>query len=722
MKDSHQDITYLPALKSISMDDSTETMECSPNSSVNSPSETMGRPNRSNRNRWNSSESLSSSQMPSLALFRGDSFHARPQTPSAEEVDILDYPNPFLLNPLNNNNNNNSHPNTPPQSYAVSRRDTSSLIHASPYRDKEHRNTTLPNKILFRSSQDSQSVHVREEEEDDDDVTIDISPLPSSPNPTAVNMKSTHRLMSAGRKRNSSELLNHLSTTAAADTTTTRSDNSIPESVNLPLLSSSSKSTKHEHPFAPVEAPTSTTWNPPPSTRKERTQPPAFRTFRTTSRMLESATSSFDSMDSSMTPNSHLVPNNFASHITTSVILGGESLEFPARGGKYAFTGSPIDEQTHKAGGVSEYDLEEEGHKVRRLNLDCSMEEGSEEEGSGSVYNHMQKGPGTHEACKVQTKSSISFFSPPEPVNKEEQEISPKEVMDLSAFSSTTSPLSTTFVPTPIFQSPPVTQRKGLNSFHLPPSPRRIRHESSFTYAPSPKTPRVPHKSHRRHLGHLSSKPSQENDHSAQPPRSRFADDFEILGTLGTGSFGTVYKCLSKLDGCTYAIKAAKRQARGAMDKKRMLNEVFALAALSDVAEPRGFHIVRYHQAWMEENRLYIQTELCTSTLLQEVQSGMFRIENGLEDAMKRSYTVLREILLALDLIHKHGLVHLDIKPENIFIKGGQYKLGDFGLVCKSNVQGDIDEGDSKYMCKDLLSGNHEDLTKVRIMFMKTRT
>ena len=50
--------------------------------------------------------------------------------------------------------------------------------------------------------------------------------------------------------------------------------------------------------------------------------------------------------------------------------------------------------------------------------------------------------------------------------------------------------------------------------------------------------------------------------------------DFDIIGQLGNGSFGTVYKCLSRLDGCMYAVKAAKRKAKGVADRDRMLKEV----------------------------------------------------------------------------------------------------------------------------------------------------
>jgi serine/threonine protein kinase len=79
----------------------------------------------------------------------------------------------------------------------------------------------------------------------------------------------------------------------------------------------------------------------------------------------------------------------------------------------------------------------------------------------------------------------------------------------------------------------------------------------------------------------------------------------------------------------------------------------------------------------------------------------------------KQRYKLLREMLLALDLVHKSGMIHLDIKPENIFIKNGQYKLGDFGLVSTIESHDDVEEGDSRYMSMELLSGELDDLTKV---------
>jgi len=199
---------------------------------------------------------------------------------------------------------------------------------------------------------------------------------------------------------------------------------------------------------------------------------------------------------------------------------------------------------------------------------------------------------------------------------------------------------------------------------------------------------------------------------------SRFASDFSILAEIGTGSFGTVYKVRSRLDGCTYAIKCANNTMSA--NERQRLKEVHALAALNDIGKAgANEHIVRYHQAWIEDNRLYIQTELCTSTLQHEMAT------RGILDDRRR-YKLLREMLLALELIHSNDMVHLDIKPENIFIRNDMYKLGDFGLVSKITrvlqsdgitvrIQhgDDVEEGDSRYMSRELLSsGDYPDLTK----------
>lgn len=60
-------------------------------------------------------------------------------------------------------------------------------------------------------------------------------------------------------------------------------------------------------------------------------------------------------------------------------------------------------------------------------------------------------------------------------------------------------------------------------------------------------------------------------------------------------------------------------------------------------------------QAWIEDERLYIQTELCETSLEKQLESG-HRLE------IDGVYAFLRQTLLGLEILHQHKLVHLDIK------------------------------------------------------------
>lgn len=310
--------------------------------------------------------------------------------------------------------------------------------------------------------------------------------------------------------------------------------------------------------------------------------------------------------------------------------------------------------------------------------------------------------------------------------------------IDTSAANHNTMPSVTEEIsPTDVTAFPPPTPVKPRPNSHSPYNSIR-RHEpstpSTNRRCPSAKTPHPGPMFHRRNI--------RDQDEKPEGPKSRFYGDFDVIGELGKGGFGAVHKVLSRLDGCMYAIKVAHRSAKGTGDRERMLREVstvviyfvgrffyyssfrlwqpyietdlifllrvqkvYALAALSDQADTATLHIVRYHQAWMEDDRLYIQTELCSGTLADEI------VSQGLL-AERRRYKLIREILLALEFIHRNNMVHLDIKPENIFIKNDQYKLGDFGLVSKASCSEEVEEGDSRYMSMELLSGRPSDLTK----------
>jgi len=222
--------------------------------------------------------------------------------------------------------------------------------------------------------------------------------------------------------------------------------------------------------------------------------------------------------------------------------------------------------------------------------------------------------------------------------------------------------------------------------------------------------------------------------------------EFEVLGKLGGGTFGTVWKVKKRLDGIHYAVKMINQPIRGAAGRERVLKEVYALAAVCSKAE--NSHVVRYFNSWLDGDHLFIQTELCDASLEDVLKRGCDVVSEPAHVA-----EMLRQLLSGLRGLHMANLVHLDIKPANIFIKKDVFKLGDLGHAAMALLPEpqdaslppppplpplrpsnehvfmirqqqraanlvatqDIDEGDSRYMPRELLQERHDQLPKADI-------
>ncbi|XP_029414699.1 wee1-like protein kinase 2 isoform X2 [Nannospalax galili] len=212
---------------------------------------------------------------------------------------------------------------------------------------------------------------------------------------------------------------------------------------------------------------------------------------------------------------------------------------------------------------------------------------------------------------------------------------------------------------------------------------------------------------------------------------SRYKKEFLEVEKIGVGEFGTVYKCIKRLDGCVYAIKRSSRTFSGLSNENLDLHEVYAHAVLGH--HP---HVVRYYSSWAEDNHVIIQNEYCNGGSLQAAVSENAKSGNHFQEPELKD--ILLQIALGLKYIHNSGMAHLDIKPSNIFIcykmqsdsPGGpeeveneadwflsasvMYKIGDLGHVT-SISHPNVEEGDSRFLANEILQENYQHLSKADI-------
>lgn len=210
-------------------------------------------------------------------------------------------------------------------------------------------------------------------------------------------------------------------------------------------------------------------------------------------------------------------------------------------------------------------------------------------------------------------------------------------------------------------------------------------------------------KSHKKFIDDVQSSATR----SEKP--SIFYENYEIQDNLGSGHFGTVYKCKNKFDGLIYAIKVINTGAKTA------INEAQALASLNVMYE--STHIVRYFSSWKEDQKVYIVMEMCSKNLEQWNQ-----VNPKIDEKMIRR--VIKHLCKALSKLHKDKVVHLDIKPENILISNsGKFKISDLGLAKMLKNKDDVRtlvEGDARYMAKELLNDfSFEDINNEKVDLTK---
>ncbi|HET7451936.1 MAG TPA: serine/threonine-protein kinase, partial [Thermoanaerobaculia bacterium] len=145
---------------------------------------------------------------------------------------------------------------------------------------------------------------------------------------------------------------------------------------------------------------------------------------------------------------------------------------------------------------------------------------------------------------------------------------------------------------------------------------------------------------------------------------------YEILAPLASGGMGDVYRARDPRLEREVAVKVLpERLAKDPEAASRFAREARTVAALSHP------HILAIHDFALEEGLPYAVTELLEGeTLRRRLDRGPLPLSRIREHGLA--------LAAALGAAHEKGIVHRDVKPENVFLtKDGGLKVLDFGLA-----------------------------------------
>ena len=185
---------------------------------------------------------------------------------------------------------------------------------------------------------------------------------------------------------------------------------------------------------------------------------------------------------------------------------------------------------------------------------------------------------------------------------------------------------------------------------------------------------------------------------------ARLGDRFEVLGVLGAGGFGVVYRARDRALQDVVALKVLRREQLGDAEALERLKSELRLAR-----RVTHRHVLRTHDFGEVGEVAFISMEYVRGVTLRHL------LEHGGPLPLAAVLRITRQLLGALEAAHGMGVLHGDIKPENMLLEPtGNLKLTDFGIARplrfgRSSGDGRL-AGTLHYLSPDQLQGREIDV------------
>jgi hypothetical protein len=159
-------------------------------------------------------------------------------------------------------------------------------------------------------------------------------------------------------------------------------------------------------------------------------------------------------------------------------------------------------------------------------------------------------------------------------------------------------------------------------------------------------------------------------DSAEVPRRTINLEAFKIIKVIGKGSFGKVYLVRDKASGILYAMKVLKKDY--IIRKNQVEHTKTERSVLGYARHP---FIVGLNMAFQTADKLFFVLDYCAGGEL------FFHLGKVGRFPEERARYYAAQIVLALEYVHKLGVIYRDLKPENVLLDQiGNVRLTDFGL------------------------------------------
>eukprot|EP01100_Stratorugosa_tubuloviscum_P007408 TRINITY_DN3090_c0_g1_i2.p1 TRINITY_DN3090_c0_g1~~TRINITY_DN3090_c0_g1_i2.p1 ORF type:complete len:403 (+),score=141.93 TRINITY_DN3090_c0_g1_i2:59-1267(+) len=158
---------------------------------------------------------------------------------------------------------------------------------------------------------------------------------------------------------------------------------------------------------------------------------------------------------------------------------------------------------------------------------------------------------------------------------------------------------------------------------------------------------------------------------------SKMLDEFQKIKVLGKGGFGKVYLVVHSATNRLFAMKSV---GKAQIDSNTMAQHtaVERSIMIEDFTRRHPF-IIKLCYSFQTSTKLYFILEYLPGGSLYDL---LRQRKATLTESEAKFYAA--ELILALEVLHKHDIIYRDLKPENVLIDcDGHIRLTDFGLACK---------------------------------------